>query len=220
MEDNTEEKQQTSPYDAFWIMQKKALRHSFINSTMVILNIIIFVICVFTGSLLYQKGALILENVRAGEYYRLVTAMFLHGDLQHILGNMMLLVFMGSMVEEYIGHIQYFILYFIAGIGGNILSLWYESLKGLSWYSYGASGAAFGIIGAFLVIIIIGRKTLRKGTGILIRTLLLVAFSIYSSFADANVNYAAHIGGLVFGMIFTGIISFGIRKQINLEEWI
>ncbi len=216
-----EENNTNSAYDMFWKKQKEALITSYINTVFIFLNILVFIITLFLGSYIYEKGALIYENIiNNGEYYRLISSMFIHGGLQHILGNMLSLVFIGSIVESHIGHLSYVALYMGAGIIGNIVSLWYEHIARASWISYGASGAVFGIIGAFIIIAIRGRKTLRKGSTLLIRTGLFTFYSIYSSFADEGINYAAHMGGLVFGILFTIIIIILSNKKINLEEWI
>lgn len=217
MEDNNTK----SEYDLFWKKQKEALLTSYINTIFIFLNILAFIITLFLGNYIYVRGALVYEYVvDYGEYYRIISSMFIHGGLQHILGNMLSLVFIGSIIESHIGHLSYLALYMGSGIAGNIVSLWYEHASGTSWISYGASGAVFGIIGAFIIIAIRGKNTLRKGSTLLIRTGLFTVYSVYSSFADEGVNYAAHIGGLIFGVLFTTIIIVLSNKKINLEEWI
>ena len=90
---------------------------------MVIINIIVFLICTFTGNLLYNMGRLDIQNVLVGrEYGRIVWAMFLHSDFNHLFNNMVILFFLGAMIEKEIGHLTYGIIYLLSGIGGNMMS--------------------------------------------------------------------------------------------------
>lgn len=178
----------------------------------VAINIIVFLICTFTGSLLYNKGAFYVWNILKGkEYYRLVTAVFLHYDITHIINNMLLLFFMGRIVEKQTGHFAYFIIYMLSGIGGNIVSgLWEYHVESYS-ISVGASGAVFGLTGALLVAVICNKGKIEqiRWQGVL----LMIFLSVYNGFAADNINNAAHLGGLLIGIITTAIVSIGRIKR-------
>ena len=94
----------------------------FITGTIIIINIVVFVICEILGSTLdtqfmLEHGAMYPENINKGEIYRLLTSSFLHFGFMHILNNMFVLGASGTILEEAIGHVKFFILYIISGIG-------------------------------------------------------------------------------------------------------
>ena len=200
------------------------IRDSFVtapvNSGIVVINIIVFIICMAGGDGLYDAGALIGDRVvHAGEYYRLITSMFLHAGIQHIFGNMLILAYIGAVVERGVGHWRYFVLYFVSGICGNAASVAFEQAAGLSWYSVGASGAIFGVMGAMLCFIFHGRRNLRKGSTLAARAGFMVVYSLYAGFANTGTNNVAHVGGLLTGIIIAEIFS-AFKHSINMEELI
>ena len=83
-------------------------------------------------------------------FYRLITAAFLHADVEHLLNNMLLLYCCGDVVERCLGKVRFLILYFGSAIFGNLLSAAYELSTGSFYESIGASGAVFGLTGALL----------------------------------------------------------------------
>lgn len=176
----------------------------------VTINIIIFIFCAFTGNTLYSLGQISLSYIKVGEYYRIITSIFLHSGLDHIFSNMLLLYFIGDMIERVIGSKRFLAVYFISGILGNITSCLYELLTEESMVSVGASGAIFGLIGGMLYLVI------RKNDAIeisLSRMLVMVTYCIYSSFAGSNINVPAHLGGLVSGIFITWTLSFRRKKS-------
>ncbi len=188
----------------------------FINVTIVIINILVFILCAFTGDLLYNKGAFsILLIQETKEYYRFLTAVFMHVDLDHLLSNMVVLYFLGNGLEAKIGHIKYVILYFLSAIGGNLLSAVYESYYGNMFTSVGASGAIFGVIAAVFALVIV--KGGRWENITLSRMLLMIAYSLYSGFVSDNVNNAGHIGGFVAGLLIMIIYCIMERLQKKKE---
>ena len=81
------------------------------------INVFLFVVSMFSGDLLYREGAFSLQYIQKGqEWWRLVTSMFLHADLDHLFGNMLMLYLAGELVERYIGKWNFAILYFCSGI--------------------------------------------------------------------------------------------------------
>lgn len=102
----------------------KRLRNvPWVSGMLVVINVIVFLMCTFSGNVLYNKGELDVVSVLAGKQYgRLLWAMFLHG-IEHIFNNMVLLFFLGAMIEKVTGHVTFLVLYFLSGIGGNLCSL-------------------------------------------------------------------------------------------------
>ena len=174
---------------------------------LVAMNSLIYILCTFTGDLLYNIGAIgITEFLGKQEYYRIFTSLFLHWDMNHLVSNMIVLYYLGEVVEEHFGLVRYGILYLAAGIGGNVLSMVYEVWSETAILSAGASGAIFGVIGALLLLVIIHKGHLDQ---ISIRRLLfMLAYSLYSGFVGSNINNAAHIGGFISGLVIASIYRF------------
>ena len=178
-------------------------------------NVIVFLICTFTGELLYNKGAFgVLEIAEDRSYYRLVTSMFLHSDINHLFSNMIVLYYVGEIVEKKVGHIPYVIIYFLSGIAGDIFSMGYELLSGDYYSSVGASGAVFGVEGALLLLMILHRGKMEHMT--VSRLVFAIAFSLYCGFTGSYVNNAAHIGGVLMGFVAAAVIVMlcpGVRMR-------
>lgn len=184
---------------------------SYITIWITFINILVFLICTFTGDLLYNIGMLNpIKVFHQGEFYRIISSMFLHADVNHLFSNMVIFYFFGDIVEKSIGHIKYICLYFIAGIGGGLLSMEYSSYLGVYANSLGASGAIFGVIGALLWLVITHKG--RLGDITLGKILFLIIYSLYSGFTATNIDNAAHIGGLIVGFLFTLIVR-GVRNE-------
>ncbi len=167
---------------------------------LIAINILFFLISVLSGDLLYHKGAFSLQYLLAGrEWQRFITSMFLHTDAAHLGGNMLMLYMAGELVEQYIGRGKFAALYFLSGISGSLLYAAYEFLTNDYKDSIGASGAVFGVIGALLIIVV--RNHGRYGDITAGRMGFMIAYMAYMGFRTPNVNNAAHIGGLLGGMI-------------------
>ena len=166
------------------------------------INIFLFIISILSGDLLYREGAFSLWYILNGqEWQRLITSMFLHADLNHLLGNMLMLYLAGEVVEQYIGKWKFAILYFFSGMAGSLLYAAYEFFTGDYADSIGASGAVFGVVGALLVIVI---RHKGKYDNITIgRMGFMIFYMGYMGFRGANVNNMAHIGGLLCGILLT-----------------
>ena len=163
-----------------------------VTIALVAVNIFIFLICTFTGDLLYNKGALSVMNiVEDHSYYRMFTSMFLHADIQHLFSNMIVLYFLGEIVEKRLGHIPYTILYFLSGIAGDVFSMGYELLTQHYISSVGASGAIFGVEGALLLLIILNHGKIESITAG--RVAFEIAFSLYCGLTSSQVNNAEHV---------------------------
>ena len=141
------------------------------------------------------------------EIWRLLTSMFLHGDLSHLISNMFGLLIFGTYIEQTFSKVKYLFIYVISGLVGNLFTLiLYPSYV----ISYGASGALFGIIGVVVVMIYIEGDRFF----LILATLYLVYF-IISSFGP-GINLWAHLFGLASGSIFALVSNFLEKK--NLKE--
>ncbi len=186
-----------------------------VSAVLVIINVIVFLICTFTDNLLYNMGRLDIVSVSLyGEYGRIIWSMFLHSDMEHIFNNMVILFFLGEMIEKEIGHIRYIILYLCSGIGGGLLSLAYKYLMHDISGSVGASGAIFGLDGALLAIILFSNRNLATPS----RVILMIAYSLYSGFTGENIDNAAHVGGLITGFLITLVMVALNRRKLQENE--
>ena len=140
-------------------------------------------------------GLKINNLIRSGEYWRLITPVFFHGSVMHILFNMYALYNVGSQVESAVGSIRFLILYFVTGFIGVLASY---SLS--PDYSLGASGAIFGLIAAFAVLLYRNREILgRVGRNILGNVVFIIVLNVFLSFSD-GIDLWAHFGGLAGGL--------------------
>lgn len=187
-----------------------------INTILILLNLLIFILTYYTpvfggAERALASGALSWYGVtKEGEYHRLLTSMFLHADLGHLFNNMLVLFFVGDNLERAAGKLKYLIVYIGAGILAGIASIsynmWkeYGQLPGNTTFSIGASGAIFGVIGATFLIVAINRGRLED---ISTRQMVLfIVFSLYGGIMNTRIDQAAHIGGFLAGLLLAAMI--------------
>ena len=189
----------------------------FVSGALVIVNVIVYVVCMFTGNVLYNRGDLNVVSVLInGEYGRILWAMFLHVDRGHLFNNMLILFFLGAMIEKEIGHIKYAFLYFLSGIGGNLLSLFAKVMTREVVGSVGASGAVFGLDGVLLAMVFFWKKELPNVSPA--RVAIMVVLSLYSGFTATNIDNAAHLGGLVIGFFAGCVVCLFQRNRSSIYD--
>jgi rhomboid protease GluP len=190
-------------------------RGSVVNHMIVVVNILVFFACILTGEFLYDQGARVYEQiVQNGQWYRIITSMFLHADSSHLFSNMLWLVILGDIVERMSGRWKYLILYLGAGICGDLLSMYLEYSHHSFASSVGASGAVFGIEGALLWILISNHGRVQSIT--VPKILFSVALSLYYGYAGTNIDNAAHLGGFIGGFL----LAILLYRRKNDEEGI
>ena len=180
---------------------------------MVLISIAAFMACTImsrtkSGWLLYQLGVCYTPAIMGGEYYRLITSMFLHFGFEHLLYNMLSLLFIGDMVETALGPVRYLLIYLAGGIAGNLCSTLIE-LRTAGEYSYsaGASGACFAMMGAVAYLAYRNRDAVGEAYGKRIR--IVIGMMIIQSFLDTGTDAWAHVGGLAAGVILAIVLSLG-----------
>ena len=147
----------------FWENQQQIYKSAYVTLALLVINIVVFIAGTTFAPWVYGRGAMYsLAILNEGQLYRIITSMFLHADINHLFNNMMMLGLVGAIIERYTGHTVYFVLYFLGGIFGNLLSMAYEMRNDLNWVSLGASGAIMGLVGFLIVWLIIFRKQLIK----------------------------------------------------------
>lgn len=183
---------------------KSVTSGSWINIALILINVILFVICTFTGELLYNIGAFSVFNIiEDQEWYRVIFSMFLHGDIGHLISNMLILYYIGNVVEKHVGHLHYIVLYFLSGFVGSVFSAGYELFTESYMSSVGASGAVFGVEGALLMLALLHKGEFADVT--VGRIVFSISFALYCGFTSSYVNNAAHVGGVLAGFLLAGI---------------
>ncbi|MCR5666668.1 MAG: rhomboid family intramembrane serine protease [Eubacterium sp.] len=192
------------------LSQRINYRLGYCNLALIAVNVIVFFILSWMGDT--EDAYFMLEHgamhptlvIDGGEWYRLFTCMFLHFGFEHLLNNMIILACIGNYLERTMGHAKYVILYFIAGIIGNIGSLYVSVLSQELAVSAGASGAIFGVIGGLLWVVIRHKGHLEnlstKGL------LIMIILSLYFGFTSSGVDNTAHVAGLIGGFVCAVIL--------------
>lgn len=197
-------------------MQRRFRDLPYVSATLVIINIIVFLACIFTGELLYNLGGVDrLGIVLNHEYGRLFWSLFLHDGTDHLFNNMIILFFLGAMLEKETGHISLAVIYFLSGIGGNVLSLLNKIATDSNSLSIGASGAVFGLDGLMLALVLFSQDF--RNIASPMRVALMIALSLYNGFMASNIDNAAHVGGLVTGFL-AGTVFVLVRNFCNRKK--
>lgn len=185
-----------------------------VTYVIIALCIIMFVISGFgySSNLLIKYGANVGSLVKNGEIYRLVTHMFLHGGLVHIVLNMYSLYIVGSRVEDFFGKWKYLLIYFLSGICGGLLSI---GING-NVLAVGASGAIFGLFGALLYF----GYNYRGYIGTIIRSQILpiVVYNLIIGFFIPGIDIWSHIGGLIGGTLCANMLGTIENKKYNFSN--
>ncbi len=159
-----------------------------------------------------QWGAKINEAIRAGEIWRLITPIWLHASLTHILFNMYALFILGPGLERQLGTWRFLTLYLLSGFGGNVLSFVLSANVSL-----GASTAIFGLIATQAVFLLTNRKLLgKRANAMLINTVLVIVINLALGFMP-QIDMWGHLGGLLAGLAFSWF-SGPILKAENIEN--
>ncbi len=191
---------------------KQKTNYPYITIGLIAVNIAVFLFMyIFTMKSDYYTalGANCWTNVfLSNEYYRLLTCMFIHGGSDHLVNNMLSLGVMGNETETKLGHLRFFILYMLSGLISSLASALYnQSIAANSntiVYSVGASGAIFGVYGAYVMITLL--KNRYSGNSIPVKRVILVTFlMLFSGFTSENIDNMAHLSGLLAGIIISFI---------------
>ncbi|MDO7849480.1 rhomboid family intramembrane serine protease [Hymenobacter sp. M29] len=184
------------------------------------LNVLVFGLMVLsgvsasqpTGHQLVLWGSNISDLTLPGQPWRLLTCLFVHAGLTHLLLNMFSLWLLGLLVEDRLGPLRLLLGYLACGVGGGLASLWWHT-DGVN--SVGASGAIFGLYGLLLVLLIGKRLVLDKSDRrAMLGLVLYLVLSNLLSGITGNIDNAAHLGGLVTGLLVAGpVVITGLKKH-------
>jgi len=169
----------------------------FVSYGLIGVNVLVYLITVAQGAginspggSLFTKWVLYGPAVANGDWWRLITAAFLHANLLHIGLNMLAVGWLGAPVERYLGHVRYLALYLVSGLAGSAGAL----VATPTGITVGASGAIFGILGALLIIEY-------EATGSIAgQAFTLIVINLAFSFTVSGISVGGHIGGLIGGI--------------------
>ncbi|HEX7844906.1 MAG TPA: rhomboid family intramembrane serine protease [Chitinophagaceae bacterium] len=188
------------------------------TSVIIGLNVLIFLIMVlcgfgfvqFSGSDLVTLGACYKPKVSDGEWWRLITSMFLHGGVMHLVMNMVGLALAGLFLEIVIGSKRFAFTYLISGIVAGLVSLWWHDKPVVA---VGASGAIFGAYGTLLAFVVF--RIIDKSLLLLLG--VTAGYGLLIGLFTEGVDNSAHVGGLITGFILGLFFSVSIKSRRNNE---
>ena len=180
---------------------------------LVILSVLIYMITVYQGAgvgtpggELFDWGKLVGGEVAGGDWWRLASAMFLHGSLLHLAFNMFALWIVGTAIEPALGTARYLLVYVVSGLAGSAGALLLPIVNAGGGFviaydpekaTVGASGAIYGLFGALLVLEYVATGTLAG------QAMALIVLNLALSFVIPGISIGGHIGGLVGGIVAT-----------------
>lgn len=187
----------------------------FLTYALLAINVLIFIMLELSGSstdteTLIAYGAKYNPAIIDGEWWRLVSSMFLHIGFLHLFMNMIAVYYLGAMVERIYGSWRFLLIYFMAGIGGSLASFVFSTNV-----SAGASGALFGLFGAMLLFGLTYKKIFFQTMGNNI--LLLIGINIVFGFTVPQIDISAHLGGLIAGFIASAIFHLPRKKNYPVQ---
>lgn len=208
----------------------RAIAQGSVTKVLLGANVLVFLILVAGGlmsrefgktqEILVRLGALRSVCFRgdcgllAGEWWRMFTAMFVHLSILHIAFNMWALYNFGPLIEERYGKIRFLVLYLVSGVLGSAFSLAFTPGPGVR---AGASGAIFGVLGAWIALFFRHRH-LAGARAQLQSLLFLVGINLFLGFSLAGIDNFAHLGGLVGGFVIGSALEAGARQRAETRN--
>lgn len=176
---------------------------------LIAVNVLIYALLTLSGgpandAVLRAFGALDPRLIQNGQWWRLLTAMFLHASVAHILFNMLSLYAVGTLAERLYGHARFLLIYFVSGLIGSLVSFSFSELTGIvNVLGVGASGAIFGVAGALVAVRFHRASVFPPGLRRQVSTSMvpLVLVSLVIAYLTPYVDNSAHVGGLLGGAL-------------------
>lgn len=184
-----------------------------ITYSLIVINILGYLLSAFLSKSLIDMDIEVLVNMGAlygpitvldSEWWRLLSAMFLHGGMTHLLMNMFSLYLIGRGVEQYFNTTSYVSIYLFSGLLGGLASLYMHPAS----VGVGASGAIFGIFGAMAGFFLAHREKIEAHTKAFMKDFaMIIGINLVLGFSIPSVDVSAHVGGLVIGFIGGYVVS-------------
>lgn len=181
-------------------------------TVIVAIHLILFIWIRFLpfGHYIYQMGVGYNLGIAYGEFWRLITPIFMHVSVGHVLFNSFSLVLFGPALERMLGKGKFTIVYLLSGIVGNIGTYF---IGGLNYHLHlGASGALFGLFGIYLYMVVNRKDLIDRANAQIVITILVLG--LVMSFINSNINIFAHIFGFVAGAVLAPFFIKKARRYI------
>ena len=196
---------------------KSNIAPAFVTIALVFICIIMFIVETVAGgsenlTTLLKFGAMNDVAVAAGhQWWRLFTAQFLHIGIWHLVSNIVMIYYMGMIIEPILGHSRFLFVYLLSGVGGNLLSF---ALGNDKTIAAGASTALFGLFGAVLSLAMMHRNNpfiVYAGK----QAFVLAVINLFLDLFMPNIDIFGHLGGLISGALLTIIFGDKTGKKIS-----
>ena len=199
-ETNTSNYHTRSTYGIFNISLSRS--ESPITIYIACINILILVLDYLLGGLLIDLGAKSSSNIINGEIWRIITPIFLHADIYHLVTNLFGILVFGSIVEKKLGTANFLIIYIFSGTFGNILSFYFSPFTGV-----GSSGSVFGILACLVLYFYVNKNKFGNiGKEYLISITTIIIISLFFGFISTGIDNAAHLGGMLAGFVISLVL--------------
>ncbi|ALX49149.1 rhomboid family intramembrane serine protease [Lentibacillus amyloliquefaciens] len=164
------------------------------------------------GTMIENWGRGVNFYISQGEYWRLLTSIFLHADLMHVLFNSFALVLFGPALEQMLGKMKFIAAYLGAGLVGNIATL----LLGPPIYAHvGASGAIYGLFGIYVFMVAFRKQLIDQSSAQIVTVILVIG--LIMTFVNTGINAYAHIFGFIGGFALSPLVLNNVRP---FSPWI
>lgn len=205
-----------------------------VTPVLVLLNVLVFILMTASGADpvnpknedLVSWGANFGPQTLDGEWWRLLSSAFVHIGAMHLGFNMLVLAGIGPMVERMLGSAAFALVYLASVLGGSLASLLWNPVL----VSAGASGAVFGAFGGLLGVLLVQRRSVPPAAHAMLKQngMGFLGYNLVFGFLLPNVDFAAHIGGLVFGFVLGALTSrpltpegaAGRRAKVFVGAWV
>lgn len=207
------ELQRNQQFSEFWAIVEKSRATALI----VAINLAMFALLLVTGGAddsinLYRWGAKFGPAIQAGDWYRLISPVFLHAGLFHIAANTFALVLFGPRLEQEFGTAAFFATYIVSGVCGVAASYLVSPVL-----SVGASGAVFGMVGAYGIYLVRNRREFGDQVNrVILNLILILGINIVFGLVWPGIDQGAHVGGLIAGAAMAFVVS--PRKVVHIED--
>lgn len=182
----------------------------YVTIGMIVMNVLVFLVMEAFGStydaeFIAKHGGMYPTFVsEEHQWWRLLTAGFIHFGITHLFNNMIILYAIGERLERLVGSLRMLAIYMVSLLGGSLCSYGMMLLTGDYAVAAGASGAVYGVIGGFLWLLLLHKGHLE---GISARRLVFsIVLMVYFGFSSSGIDNWAHIGGLISGFLITAIL--------------
>lgn len=191
------------------------LRHYPVISTLVAIHLFLFTWMNFLpgGRLVLDLGVGWNYAIEHGQYWRLLTPIFMHIGAGHVLFNSFSLVLFGPALEKMLGKFRFLIAYFSTGVLANTATY---LLEGPNYSHLGASGAIFGLFGIYLYMVLYRKDLIDAANSQIVMTILIIG--LVMTFLNGNINVLGHLFGLISGAAIAPIILINVKRYTHYHQ--